>query len=71
VRIGKTDDLASIAGVGEDFLVSGEAGIENNFAAAAQNGSGRPAVKYAPVFERECRGSVLNFGQCVLPCCSS
>jgi hypothetical protein len=71
VRIGQTDDLPGIAGVGEDFLVTGEAGIENDFAAAARDRARRAAVKNAPVFQREYRGSVLNFGQWVLPYFSS
>ncbi len=71
VRVGQTNDLPGIAGVGENFLVTGEAGIENDFAAAAGNRPRRAAVKDAPVFQREYRGSVLNFGQWVLPCFSS
>jgi hypothetical protein len=67
VRIGQTDDLPGIAGVGENFLITGEAGIENNFATAARDRARRAAVKNAPVFQREYRGSVLNFGQWVLP----
>jgi hypothetical protein len=63
--------LTGIAGVGENFLVSGEAGIENDFAAAARNRARRAAVKDAPVFQREDRGSVLNFGQWFLPYFSS
>jgi hypothetical protein len=71
VRIGQTDDLPGVARVGENFLVTGEAGIENDFAAAARDGTRRAAVKDAPVFQREYRGSVLNFGQWVLPYSSS
>jgi hypothetical protein len=71
VRIGQTDDLPGIAGVGEDFLVTGEAGIENDFAAAARDRARRAAVKNAPVLQREYRGSVLNLGQWVLPYFSS
>ena len=67
VRIGQADNLSGIAGVGENFLVSGETGIENDFPAAARDRARRAAVKDAPVFQREDRGSVLNFGQCVLP----
>jgi hypothetical protein len=63
VRIGQTDDLACVAGIGENFLITGEAGIKNDFAAPARNRAGRAAVKDAPVFQRECRGSMLNFGQ--------
>ena len=67
VRIRQADDLAGVAGVGENFLITGEAGIENDFAAAARDGAGGAAVKYAPVFESEYRWSVLNFGQRILP----
>ncbi len=68
VRISEADNLPSITGVGENFLISGEAGVENDFAAAARDRAGRAAVKDAPVFQRENRGSVRNFRQCVLPC---
>jgi hypothetical protein len=67
VRISEANDLACVAGVGENFLVTGEAGVENDFTAAARDGAGRAAVKDAPVFQRERRGSVLNFGQWFLP----
>jgi hypothetical protein len=59
--------LPGIAGVREDFLITGEAGIENDFTASARDRACRAAVKDAPVFQREYRGSVLNFGQWVLP----
>ena len=65
--IGEADDLPGVTGVGENFLVSGEAGIENDFAAAARDRARRAAVKNAPVFQRENRGSVLNFRQWLLP----
>jgi hypothetical protein len=55
--------LPAVAGIGENFLVTGEAGIENDFAAAARDGAGSAAVKDAPVFERENCRSVLNFRQ--------
>ncbi len=66
MRIGEANDLPGIAGVGENFLITSEAGIENDFAAAARDGASRAAVKYAPVFQSESGGSVLNFVQCVL-----
>jgi hypothetical protein len=66
VGIGQANNLSGIAGIGENFLVTGKAGIENNFAAAAGDGAGRAAVKYAPVFERESGRSVKNFCQCIL-----
>jgi hypothetical protein len=67
VGIGQADDLTGVAGVGENFLITGEAGIENDFAAAARNRARRAAVKSAPVFQSESGGPVLNFGQIVLP----
>ena len=67
MRIREAHDLPGVTGVGENFLISGEAGIENDFAAAARERARCAAVKDAPVFQREDRGSVRNFGQCVLP----
>jgi hypothetical protein len=67
VRVSQTNNLPGITGVGENFLVTGEAGVENNFSAAARDGAGGAAIKDAPVFQREGRGSVLNFGQWGLP----
>jgi hypothetical protein len=55
VGIGEADDLAGVARIGEDFLVAGKTGIENDFAAAAGAGACRAPVKYAPVLERENR----------------
>jgi hypothetical protein len=45
VRISQADDLAGVAWVGENFLITGEAGIENDFAAAARDGTCGSAVK--------------------------
>ena len=67
VRISQADNLPGITWVGENFLVSGEAGIENDFAAAARDGARGASVKEAPVFQREDRGSVLDFCQWSLP----
>jgi hypothetical protein len=63
VRIRQAHDLPGVAGIGENFLVTGEAGIENDFAAAARDGAGSATVKDACVFEREDCRSVLNFRQ--------
>jgi hypothetical protein len=63
VRIGEADNLPRITWVGENFLISGEAGIKNDFAAPARDGAGSAAIKGAPVFEREYRVAVLDFGQ--------
>jgi hypothetical protein len=67
MRIGQADDLPGITRVRENFLITGETGIENDFAAAARNRAGSAAIKDAPVFEGESGGAVLNFGQFVLP----
>ena len=64
--IRQANNLARIAGIRENFLVTGEAGIENDFTAAARDRAGRAAVKYAPVFERKDCGSMLDFRQWVL-----
>jgi hypothetical protein len=66
VGIGQANDLPGIAWIGENFLITGEAGIENDFAAAARDRAARAAVKDAPVFERQNGGAMLSFRQCVL-----
>ncbi|HVM91892.1 MAG TPA: hypothetical protein VMT67_03720, partial [Terriglobales bacterium] len=58
--------MPGIAGIGENFLIAGEAGVENDFAAAARDGAAGAAVKDAPVFERQNCGAMLSFAQCVL-----
>jgi hypothetical protein len=50
VRIRQANNLPGITGVGENFLVTGKAGIENYFAAAARDRARCAAVKNAPVF---------------------
>jgi hypothetical protein len=64
----QANNLPGVAGIGENFLIAGETGVENNFAAAARDRAGRAAVKYAPVLERQNCGSMQNFGQCILRC---
>jgi len=66
VGIGQANNLPGIAGIGENFLVTGEAGIENDFAAAARYRARRAAIKYAPVLERQSCWTMKNFGQCAL-----
>jgi hypothetical protein len=63
VWIRKANNLARITGVSKNFLITGEAGIENDFAAAARNRARSSPVKYAPVFQREDCRSVMNFRQ--------
>ena len=53
VRIGQADNLARITWIGENFLISGEAGVENDFAAAPGDRSRGAPMKNAPVFERK------------------
>jgi len=66
VGIGQANNLTRITGISENFLITGKAGIENDFAATARDSAGSAAVKDAPVFERECGGSMRNFRQVVL-----
>jgi hypothetical protein len=63
--------LAGIAGVGENFLITGEGGIENKFAATAGAGARRAPVKDSPVFERENRANCGVLRQFVLLVVSS
>ena len=71
VRICKTNDLPRVAGVRKDFLIAGQAGIEDHFPAPARDRAGSAAVKDASVFQCERSGPVRNFGQIVLLLCSS
>jgi hypothetical protein len=66
VGISQANNLPGIAGISENFLVTGEARIENDFAAAARDRARRAAIKYAPVLERQSCGTMQNFGQCAL-----
>ena len=53
VRVRQSDDLLAIAGVGEDFLVAGERGVEHHFADSGAGGSDRVADKDRAVCERQ------------------
>ena len=66
VRISQADNLARVTWVGEDFLITGKAGIENDFAAAARDRAGRAAIKDSPILQCENCRSVQNFAQCAL-----
>jgi len=66
VGIRHADNLSGVTWIGENFLVSGEAGIENNFATAAGFGSRAAAAKNSPVFKRKRSGLSGLVGQCVL-----
>ena len=63
VRVGEANDLPGVTWIGENFLIAGETGVENNFAATAGESARRAAVKDAPVLEREYRAACGNFGQ--------
>ena len=54
VRIGQTDNLPRVARVRKNFLISREAGIENNFAAATCAGSRGASLKNSSIFECKC-----------------
>ncbi len=51
VRIGQADNLPRVAGVGEDFLVSGETRVENNFAATPCVCTRGASLKNSSVFK--------------------
>jgi hypothetical protein len=63
MRIRQAHNLPRVTRIGENFLITGEAGIENDFAAPARDSAGSAAVKDAPVFERQRGGAMRNFGQ--------
>jgi hypothetical protein len=53
VRVRQRDDLAAVAGVGEDFLVAGERGVEHHLADGAVRGADRDADEDRAVCENE------------------
>ena len=56
LRVGENDDLAGIGGVGEDFLIAGDSGIEDYFAGAFGGRTKAPALEDGAVFQGEdCR----------------
>jgi len=59
VRVGEADNLSGITRVGENFLISGEAGIKNGFSATARFCTGSASNKNSPVFQRK-RGGLSN-----------
>ena len=66
MRISQTDNLARVTRIGENFLVSGEASIENDFAAAPGNRTRCAPMKNAPVFERKYSLPWFSFRQWIL-----
>ena len=63
MRISKADDLAGVAGISEDFLITGEAGVKNDLTAAAGAGARGAPVKASSVLERENGRARLYFRQ--------
>jgi hypothetical protein len=66
VGIREANNLTGVARIGENFLVAREAGIKNDFAAAARASARRAAVKDSSVLERESRATFGGLAQCVL-----
>jgi hypothetical protein len=66
VGIGQADNLPRVTRIGEDFLISGEASIENDFPAPPGDRSRGAAMKNAPVFERQNSFSCFCFRQWTL-----
>ncbi|MCY1546481.1 hypothetical protein D9M68_824790 [compost metagenome] len=53
VRVRERDDLLAIARIGEDFLVTGERGVEHHFARSLAGSTDGNACKDRAVGERE------------------
>jgi hypothetical protein len=66
VRVGEADNLSGITWIGEDFLISGEAGIENSFPATAGFCPRGASNKNSPVFQRKRGGLSSLMGQRIL-----
>ena len=60
VRIRECHDLLAIAGVGEDFLVAGDGGVEHHFADGGAGGTNRIADKDRAVCERQDGGGEFS-----------
>ena len=64
LRVREDDDLAGIGWVGEDFLVAGEGGIEDDLSGPFDRRTKAPALEDRPVFQGEdCRVQVRLFLQ--------
>jgi hypothetical protein len=69
VGISQADNLARVTRIGENFLISSEAGVENDFAAPPGDRSRGAPMKNAPIFERKRSLPCFGFGQCTLSGC--
>jgi hypothetical protein len=66
VGISEADNLSSVTWIGEYFLISGEAGVENGLSTAAGFRARGASNKNTPVFQRK-RGGLSNLmGQRIL-----
>jgi hypothetical protein len=66
VGVRQAHNLSGVAWIGENFLVSGEAGIKNDFAATTGSSPRRAPVKNSPILERDDRATFGGLRQCVL-----
>jgi hypothetical protein len=51
LRVGEDHNLAGIRWIGEDFLISGEGGIEDNLAGSLSGRTKTPALEDSAVFQ--------------------
>ena len=66
VGVGEADNLSGVAWIRENFLVSGEAGIENGFSAPAGFSASGASNENSPVFQRKRGGLSDLMGQRIL-----
>jgi hypothetical protein len=66
VGIGEADNLPSVTWIGENFLISGEAGVKNGFSTAARFRTRGTSNKNTPVFQRKRGGLSSLMGQRIL-----
>ena len=66
MRVGEADNLSGVAWIRENFLISGEAGVENSFPAPSGYSARGASNENTPVFKRK-RGGLSNLmGQRIL-----
>src|SRR6185369_16391931 len=56
VWIGQSDDLSRVRRIGENFLITGQRGIENDFASSVALGADRLAAEDRSIFQSQNRG---------------
>ena len=66
VRVGEANNLSGVAWIRENFLISGEAGIENSFPAPAGFSASGASNENSPVFQRKRGGLSDLMGQRIL-----